>query len=194
MKSNYKFRSLKNDNKGVSEVIGTILLIAITVSAGSLVIAKMPNILQFLFDRGEDVTNAIVDEKIAAHEFKLHPDNDNSTPTTPEDNNNPPIAFSPWPPDQAQHIPIKPVLRITVQDLDRDNLYIDLFWYNLSLKRYQRINKELIEGFSGQIITCNFTQCNSNCQYYNWYVTVGDGRDKYTTPVYVFKTEALQSP
>lgn len=189
-----------NDNNGVSEVIGGIMLLMIVVGVFTTitVISNQNNANTMEINKRNNANTIIAFEMLWNETFnQIRNMLDNSTqttPTTPEDTNNKPTAFNPWPLDQAINIPIKPILRITVQDLDRDNLVIEFYYYNLSLKRYARINNEKIEGFTGQIITCNFTQCTENCQYYNWYVKVKDSESFYITPVYAFKTEALHSP
>lgn len=179
-------RKLSNNN-GVHTILATLLLLAICMPTAYVVGRMAVGCMNEFKDAIIDVHNTLQELKDTVKEN----DDSSENPTTPNPINNKPTISNIYPIDNMFNVPIQPRIHFKVSDVDRDILYVNLYYYNTTIGNFQKINQNIFTVPSDTTIYCNFTQAKWYCCTYNWYITVYDGTEKITSTTYKFKTMDL---
>jgi len=184
-------RKLNDNNYGVVGVFETMLLLGITISLMSTVMVTAPPVVEGVLHRLGQYIEWKIDAEMKKDGYQDQ--GTNTTPTTPDPTNNPPTAFSPVPFDNQFNLPIKPTLKISVQDLDKNLLTVCFYWKNITTDSRQLI-KRIDNVASGDMVSAVFEQAIWYVHHYHWWVTVSDGQAMVTSPTYSFTTMDMPSP
>lgn len=173
-------KKIYRNRKAVSNVIGTMMMLAIMVPAITIFSLSFTNIMttQRAMIDGQVILMQEFIEYMDDIYFFFSPE--------PESDNHAPNITNEYPSNNAIDIDLKPECSVNISDQDGDMVAISFFQYVSG--SWERMSETLWRNCNATY-TCDFVDATMPRTTYYWYVNVFDGMAITTSDIYCFTTK-----